>query len=306
MTETPDMSVEIARWARACWMCISRYLREFYDQPKVVLSLKARIVKAEAIEALLYERSTWTLRQEHYAKLRNEHHRLLLRIIGAQRKRPDHRTTSYNRAFEITQCKSIETTLRTIILLWAGALIRMSNERLPKRIVFGKLEGAVMKGQGGKEKEEWTDCVQSDIRAFGVVGSWKATALEAEMWVEAVTQGGRRFMAAWKKERVDAARHLQEKRKATRLGESCYRTWKRKTFKATTIGLVDEPKESCTSAKRTKTCLAPRHVDTSRYYLSIYFPPNEQRGGGGRCQTFSFCYPFPVQQTTSRIGHRVK
>ena len=33
-----------------------------------------------------------------------------------------------------------------------------------------------------------------------------------------VTEGGRRFMAAWKKEEVDAARHGPEKRDATRLG----------------------------------------------------------------------------------------
>ena len=113
VTEVPDMSVEIARRARACCMRIRRYLREPYDQPKVALSLKTRMVKAEATEALLYGRSTWTLLQEHYAKLRTAHHRVLLRIIGAQRKRPDHRMTSYIRALEITGCERIETTLRT-------------------------------------------------------------------------------------------------------------------------------------------------------------------------------------------------
>ena len=39
------------------------------------------------------------------------------------------------------------------------------------------------------------------------------------MWVETVTEDGRRFMAAWRKEEVDAARHRQEKREATRQGE---------------------------------------------------------------------------------------
>ena len=35
---------------------------------------------------------------------------------------------------------------------------------------------------------------------FGIAGGdWKATALEAEVWVETVTEGGRRFMAAWRK-----------------------------------------------------------------------------------------------------------
>ena len=74
------------------------------------------------------------------------------------------------------------------------------------------------RGRGEKEKER-TDCVQSDIRAFGIAGNWEATALQAEEWVEAVTKGGRRFMAAWRKEEIDAARHRQGKREATRLGK---------------------------------------------------------------------------------------
>ena len=70
----------------------------------------------------------------------------------------------------------------------------MSGGRLPERIVFGSLEGAVGRGRGEKEKE-WTDCVQSDIRAFSTTGDWTATALQTEVWVETVTEGGRRFMA---------------------------------------------------------------------------------------------------------------
>ena len=59
----------------------------------------------------------------------------------------------------------------------------------------------------------------SGIRAFGMTGDWKSMALKAEVWVEAVTEGGRRFIAAWGEEEEDAARHRQEKREATRLGK---------------------------------------------------------------------------------------
>ena len=131
--------------------------------------------------------------------------------------------TSYNYALEVTGWESIETTLRTRRFLWAGTLLRISGGRLPKRIVFGNLEGAVRRGRGGKEKER-TDCVQSDIRAFGIAGDWKATALKAEVWVETVTEGGRRFMAAWRKEEVDAARHRQETEEATRPGNLLLQT----------------------------------------------------------------------------------
>ena len=75
------------------------------------------------------------------------------------------------------------------------------------------------RGRGEKEKE-WTDCVQSvGIRAFGITGDWKAMALKAEVWVEAVTEGGRRLMTTWRKEEVDTTRHRQEKREGTRLGK---------------------------------------------------------------------------------------
>ena len=84
--------------------------------------------------------------------------------------------------------------------------------------MFGNLEGAVRRGRGGKEKA-WTDCVQSDIRAFGITGDWKAMALKTEVWVEAVTGGGPMFMAAWRKEEEDAARRRREKRGVTKLGE---------------------------------------------------------------------------------------
>ena len=119
----------------------------------------------------------------------------------------------------------------------------MSGGRLPKRIMFGNFEVAVRRGRGGKEKE-WTDCVQSVIRAIGITGDWKATASKAEVWVDTATEGGRRFMAAWRKKEVDAARRRQEKRKAT-LGGKCYIVGGRVEFcEATPIDLADESKES--------------------------------------------------------------
>ena len=72
------------------------------------------------------------------------------------------------------------------------------------------------RGRGGKEKG-WTDCGRSDIRAFGIAGDWKTTALEAEVWAETVKEDGQRFMAAWRKYEVDATRHRQENIEATRL-----------------------------------------------------------------------------------------
>ena len=59
---------------------------------------------------------------------------------------------------------------------------------------------------------------------WGIAEDWKATALEAEEGVETVTECGRMFMAARRKEEVDAARLCQERREATRLEKRLSRT----------------------------------------------------------------------------------
>ena len=47
----------------------------------------------------------------------------------------------------------------------------------------------------------------------------------------------------------------------------------------------------------------PPNVDASFFFFSERAAHGGGGGGGGRCQTLFF---FPVQQTTSGIGHRVK
>ena len=67
----------------------------------------------------------------------------------------------------------------------------------------------------------WNSLDENNSNNFTFISiqyNWKATALKPEVWVETVTEGGRRFMAAWRKEEVDAAKHRQKKREATRLG----------------------------------------------------------------------------------------
>ena len=65
-------------------------------------------------------------------------------------------------------------------------------------------------------------------------------ALKAEVWVEAVTEGGRRFMAAWREEEEDAARHRQEKRENNETGKVAIAHGSVECCEATPIGIADE------------------------------------------------------------------
>ena len=55
VTEMPNLSDAIDRRIRAGWMGFKRYKRELYDRPKAsLLPLKARMVRSEVVEVLLY------------------------------------------------------------------------------------------------------------------------------------------------------------------------------------------------------------------------------------------------------------
>ena len=116
------------------------------------------------------------------------------------------------------------------------------------------------------------------------------------MWVETVTEGGRRFMVAWRKEEVGAARHRQEKREATGLEKLLSHTEEQNFAKRYPLASSTSLRNPCTGARRIETYVAPRHVDASHdFYL---FSPNEQRGergGRGAARLFILLY-FPCSE----------
>ena len=74
-------------------------------------------------------------------------------------------------SLQAANCESIETTIRTRRLLWAGAFMRKDALRVPRRLILGELDGARKRGRGGKEKE-WVD-----YSVFGISGDWETLSL---------------------------------------------------------------------------------------------------------------------------------
>ena len=110
------------------------------------------MVRSEVVEAILYGCATWTALKGHSTKLRTTHQRRLLRILGAWCKSPNQRILSYKDGLQRTECESIGTTVCTRRLLWSGALLRMGDHSLPKRVMSEELENAGKRGPEGKEK----------------------------------------------------------------------------------------------------------------------------------------------------------
>ena len=221
VNEDGELTQEINHRSRAAWACIRRFSRELFDRPRAPWRLKVRLLRAEAMEALLYGCMTWAPRREHYRLLRRTHHRLLLRVIGYRRERGTYRQLSYAQALKKTGCQSVEATIRQRRLLFAGAMARQPAGRLPKRLMDGKLVGGEDPGKGRPE-QNWMDCLKDDFQAFGATdGStvdnrltfgvdravWTLAAKtdDGAPWHKGVLQGAEKFMASWHKEEEEAS-----------------------------------------------------------------------------------------------------
>ena len=96
------------------------------------------MLRAEVIETLLYGCVTWSLSKADYGRLREVHHKMLLRYLGWRKRKRKYHIISYASALlSQDNSESVEATVRRRRLMFAGFVTRM-EERMPKRVMFGE------------------------------------------------------------------------------------------------------------------------------------------------------------------------
>ena len=80
------------------------------------------------------------------------------------------------------------TVLKLPQLRWTGHVIRTSDERLPKKVFYGKLQEE--KRSQGDQKKRYKDTLKASLKDFDIpVGSWKQTAQERSKWRGLINKG---------------------------------------------------------------------------------------------------------------------
>ena len=93
--------------------------------------------------------------------------------------------------------------------------MRMADERMPKRMLFGKLQTTRM--QGGA-KQRWKDCVQQDLHFMGLDGGWSDLAHQRDKWHSTTRAGVRK----WEEEK-NAKEQKEYQQKKAGVGVKCPR-----------------------------------------------------------------------------------
>jgi hypothetical protein len=73
---------------------------------------------------------------------------------------------------------------------WAGHVIKMPEEKIPRKVMMGRLEGV---RPIGRPRKRWMDGVQTDAKELLKVRNWKARALDRNEWRHIIEKAKARF-----------------------------------------------------------------------------------------------------------------
>nr|VZI31525.1 unnamed protein product [Spirometra erinaceieuropaei] len=191
----------------------------------------------------MYGAETWTVYTRQARRLNHFHLSCLRRILRLnwQDRIPD------TDVLERTGMLSIYSMLRQMQLRWSGHLVRMDDERLPKRLFYGDVATGSRR-QGGPIRR-YKDTLKSSLKLLQInPTNWEELAYDRPAWRRTVKTGA----AIHEANRIAAAKAKREARKSqlrpvsnavAQLLPTCPR-WKR-TFRAR-IGLVGHLRINCT------------------------------------------------------------
>ena len=149
---------------------------------------KLKVYKAVILPSLLYSCETWTVYSRHLKSLNSFHLKCLRKILKIrwQDKVPD--TEVLHRA----DMTSIHTLISKNQLRWSGHVVRMDDNRLPKRIFYGELTTA--KRTTGSQYKRYTDTLKAPLKNFNInPDTWENLAPIRTAWRSEIRRGATQY-----------------------------------------------------------------------------------------------------------------
>ena len=190
-----------------------RLTKRVFTNRDLSLATRVMVYHAVCVSSLLYCSESWTLYRRQIKLLERFHISSLQKILGITwRDKVPHRTI-----LERAKCSSMESLLKRNQLRWTGHIVRMSDSRLPKQLLYGELKEGV-RSAGGQLKR-YKDSTKATMKACHIPASQlEGLAQDRSAWRSAVSAGVRRFEEnrnAWLDARRERRHQLREEPTST-------------------------------------------------------------------------------------------
>ena len=163
----------------------------------ISLLTKIKVYKAVIIPALLYGCETWTPYRRHINTLDAFHMRKLRSIcnVSWRDKITNHEILSR------CQITGIEAFMMRSQLRWAGHVVRMQDDRLPKAVLYGQLTTT---RPMGRPLLRYKDKLKANINLLNLgEKDWEKTALQRSEWRAACYHGVTQFSEERKRRMIE-------------------------------------------------------------------------------------------------------
>lgn len=204
LSQSANIDNEVsARLAKAS-AAFGRLTDKVWNRCGITIQTKLKVYKAVIIPTLLYGSESWTVYSRHANKLNHFHTVKLRKLMNI--KWYDHIPDS--EVLTKANLPSIHSLLHKSQLRWAGHVVRMSDNRLPKQLLYGEL--LTGKRSRGGQKKRFKDAIKSSLKAFNIDhNSWEQNALNRPMWRSLIITGSKAF----EEDRKTAAEQKRQARK---------------------------------------------------------------------------------------------
>ena len=193
----------------------------FFDR-NLTTNTKRQVYQACVLSVLLYGSGCWTPLRKHLKRLNAFHHRCIRTILGITTKQQwEMRITSASTREQWGDLETIATKVAKRRMEWLGHLAQMSDDRLPKRMLFGWLP-KTRPAKGPRRR--WRDVIRHDLKLLDV---------PEKDWYDAA-----RHRSGWRDiySRLEVEKHLQQLGSTPPRGQvqcdECKRMFRREADKA--------------------------------------------------------------------------
>nr|VZI37212.1 unnamed protein product [Spirometra erinaceieuropaei] len=196
---------EVANRISKASQAFGRLQSTVWNRHGLQLSTKLKMYKAVILPTLLYGAETLTVYTRQARRLNHFHLNCLRRILRLnwQDRIPD------TDVLERTGMLSIYSVLRQMQLRWSGHLVRMDDERLPKRLFYGDVATGSRR-QGGQIRR-YKDTLKSSLKRLQInPTNWEELVRDRPTWRRTVKTGA----AIYEANQIAAAKVKREARKS--------------------------------------------------------------------------------------------